>query len=238
MATTLNSTTLSGAITKTQTSLKVAAATYVVKDTILFIDGEFIRVLADPDGTFCPQVFRGYFGSVATAHNTGVVVWCNPASWYYDDDPTGAGTAATEVYLPHISGQSKSAFMLDVAGKWFRFIDRGLPVSIPGGAYNAYTTNATTALPVTGGTFKFTTGAATAFTMAVPGAMAPEGTVATFISGDASQPTVEFAAAVSGASNTKMTFAAAAGSAFSVMVIGGAWKLVWTNSVSAPTAGT
>jgi len=78
----ITATTLSGAITSTQTSFGVASATGITAPnnqtgagvTVLLIDQEYILVTAAPIGTSLNFCIRGYWGSSAQAHSSGAQV--------------------------------------------------------------------------------------------------------------------------------------------------------------------
>lgn len=227
MANTVNSTTLSAALDKSDESFSVAAATYTLKDSILFCEGEAMRVMAAPSGTFLPKVWRGYASTTATKHPSGAVVWAGTPDQFYDNDPSGAGVAANEMYLPHINLQTKSVWTI-VNGIWQRFWDRGVPVALPIGARTQYT--AAGALTLVGGTHELLGGAANAMTLAAPNGNTPEGTIMHIVAGDAYAYTVTQASNIgflnTGSSSDVATFAATAGAGFTIQNIGGAWRCI------------
>jgi|ERR1700722_2805343 len=104
----ITATTLSGAITSTQTSFGVASVTGITGPnqqtgtgiTILKIDQEFIYVAAAPVGTTLPIVLRGYNGSAAAAHVSGaqVQIGATPADFPTDQaELTGGNTTLQQV---------------------------------------------------------------------------------------------------------------------------------------------
>jgi hypothetical protein len=108
----ITATTLSGAITSTQTSFGVASATGITAAnyqagtgiTVLLIDQEYILVVAAPNGTTLPVVVRGFNGSAAAAHVNGAQVQIGAPTDYvtgqelYTGSPVVASNATVAAY--------------------------------------------------------------------------------------------------------------------------------------------
>src|SRR5262245_11206635 len=103
----ITATTLSGAITSTQTGFGVASASGITAPnnqtgagiTILQIDQEFILVTAAPVGTALSNLVRGYLGTAAAAHVSGALVLIGtPADFQaLQEAYTGAPMMASQV---------------------------------------------------------------------------------------------------------------------------------------------
>lgn len=110
--TALTSTTLSAALTATQTTVQVASATGVSAGVYLFVDREAMRVNSIT-GTLA-NVSRGFAGSAARAHITGAVVYVGAASAFSSDGgpggPVGACTRTAQTTLPRISLPSGNVY--------------------------------------------------------------------------------------------------------------------------------
>jgi hypothetical protein len=120
--TTLNSTTLSAAMTAGSagalTIPSLTSTSTIAVGDYLVIDGEFMRVLSlSPT-----RVRRGVFG-VAFPHANGSVVWTGVRSRFYDNEPVGSCTATAELYLPHISFPSANVY--DCIGSEWTLLKQG-----------------------------------------------------------------------------------------------------------------
>lgn len=100
--TTVSSTTLSAAVTSSQSTFTVASATGIDVGDLMFVDREFVRVTAISGTTI--TVRRGQEGSAARAHGSGAILYHGPSNNFSRDDvaPGSACTASDEAYLPRI----------------------------------------------------------------------------------------------------------------------------------------
>lgn len=111
--TALTQTTLSNAITSNQTTIQVASATGINApqpfggpsqtpgiSTELVVDGEAMVVRA-VSGTLI-TVQRGASGSIATAHNSGAIVWAQNPTAFVSFDQAGSCTAG-QTFSPTIA---------------------------------------------------------------------------------------------------------------------------------------
>jgi len=121
MATTVY-TTLSAAITDTQTTFEVAAATGISgassgsPNTYLYVDYELMAVLSIT-GTIV-TVKRGLSPTQATAHLISSKVWVGPANLFLNSNPGGAISAtAAGVWNPSIVPSTRKIWEI-VSGNW------------------------------------------------------------------------------------------------------------------------
>ena len=102
--TAMTSTTLSGAVTKSQNTIPVASATGIVAPnpfggpaqtpglgTVILIDNELMYVESVNGTTITVQ--RGAGGTKQTSHNSGAVVWVGSPNSFLTTDPVGPCTA-------------------------------------------------------------------------------------------------------------------------------------------------
>lgn len=127
---TLTSTTLSAAITNTQTSFNIASATGVVapsfgvanvpsgNQTILFVDKEAMFVTAI-NGTYV-TVIRGFNRTSAAPHASSAVVYLGPPSYFSDSDRYGYCVSTNEVVLPVINLGTGRIFDCRSSGIWMQ----------------------------------------------------------------------------------------------------------------------
>ncbi len=101
--TTTTSTTLSAAVTQSETTLSVASATgFTANTTGMFVDNEYMNVLRVSGTTI--TVARGMNGTRAQAHTSGELVYVGPLGDgpYIAFQKSGACTSASQLYLPQI----------------------------------------------------------------------------------------------------------------------------------------
>lgn len=96
----LNETTLSGAVTSSQNFVTVASATGAVAGGGLYVDREYMTIAQSyVSGTTIPVVRRG----AAVAHAASVPVFIAPAAAFVTRDYDGACVASAESHLPRIN---------------------------------------------------------------------------------------------------------------------------------------
>jgi len=144
--TTLTSTTLSTAITKSQKTITVASATNfnppdlaqsqggvgsstAANQTVALIGREVVDIV-DVSGTTI-TVRRGTRGSAAVAHSSGEKVTVGPAGNFADADPQGACTRTLLAYVPIINVHTGEKFdcMNGEFGSWINRPRLGAAVS-------------------------------------------------------------------------------------------------------------
>lgn len=231
MAISLNSTTLSAAVAVGDAFLRLTAVTYAVKDAVLFVDAEAMKVMADPIGSMV-SVSRGWGGTKAEPHASGALIWANPSYYYSFDEPVGPATEATEVYLPRIVPLTGSVFSV-VGSKWQKLIDKGYPVQ--GIAQNVYeTVTADGAITVAPGIHYLSKAGVLAATLGDPTSATPEGSTITIISLSAYAHTVTHTAGFTGGTTASdvATFTNAVGNQMTVMNVGGVWRPIDLSGVA------
>ncbi len=226
----LNSTTLAAAVAVNDAVIRLTSVTNAQKDAVLVVDGEAMKVVADPIGTTV-TVFRGYGGTKAAAHASGALIWTNPSYAYGVDEPAGAVDAKKLEYSPLVVPRTGAVFV-PVNGRWVKVIDKGLPVTIPGGSGQIYT--AAGAIQLVGGFHYLNAASGLAMTLAAPSGQTPEGTVLHIVSQTAQAHTVTYTAGFRGGttSDDVATFGAAIGNYLIVVNLGGAWRVVASLNVS------
>ena len=135
--TAMGTTTLSAAVTTSQTSIRVASATGIVGASrpissseigapagasfiLLFVDKEAIAVNTISGTT--AQVIRGWNGTLQTPHVSGAKVWVGPSYAYGNYDPSGACQSTTLPYLPRIVPSTGNIWdCTGATGQWTTF---------------------------------------------------------------------------------------------------------------------
>lgn len=84
----LITTTLSRALNATDAQLYLTSGSSVTTGTVLFFDGEAVRV-TQAVTTTCFAVQRGSFGTAAAMHASGSTVYVGTPDQFYAGDPTG-----------------------------------------------------------------------------------------------------------------------------------------------------
>ncbi len=98
--TALSETTLSAAVTSSQSFVQVASATGAVAGGGLYVDREFMTIAASyTSGTTIPVIRRGR----AVTHAASVPVYIGAAGGFVSRDYDGSCTAANEDYLPRVN---------------------------------------------------------------------------------------------------------------------------------------
>jgi hypothetical protein len=225
MATTLNSTTLSAALTKTAQSLTVASVSNIAVGDLLVIGRETMLVNAIV-GTRL-DVQRGYFGA-PQAYSSGKKVWTGTASRFYASAPSGDAVAANELYLPHIV-LPQGEFYDVVQGKWVKVQDE--PADATAEAVFYYT--AAGAITIARGTHRLKAGSGAAMTLANPTAD-DEGKVMRLQAADAQAYTVTVTGgfAGGGAGVDVATFGGAIGDGMTVVAVNLLWHIVATKNIT------
>lgn len=136
----INATTLDGAITAGQTTVKLASGTGAVVKKFIRIDDEFL-VIQGIDNSPLLEVMRGQNGSAAVAHVTGAAAYIGlasdfppiPASRQYTYSAAGAITKAPGLHI--LAGGAANAMTLAAPTG----ADEGMRLVIVAGAAQAYT---------------------------------------------------------------------------------------------------
>ena len=98
----LTRTTLTRAVTSSESRIFVAAATDLTVGAYAYVDRELMRITAVRGTT--ADVQRGYAGGgAASAHAAGTLVHLGPGAAFASTDATGSCTATAERSLPHIN---------------------------------------------------------------------------------------------------------------------------------------
>jgi hypothetical protein len=229
--TALTQTYLSTATTASSTTVKVAAATSIVKGWYLYIDKEALLVQETPTTTFV-QVQRGAGGTAPAAHAASAGVIAQSPIAFYETDVSGACTTTTETYLPHINLRTGNIFdCLTVAntsasgaGVWVQYRQNGLPAhNSVGIGYTALTASA--AVLVKPGIVGLAGGSAQSYTLAAP-AYAQDGIVMTFTVNSAQAHTLDVTGGLNGVVGQHVATFSAVGDTLVCIAYHGVWYLV------------
>lgn len=98
--TSLNSTTISTAVTAATNTVVLASGTNVAAGDILFVDREAMLINSISSAT--AQVRRGWAGTAARAHAAGATVYTGVPSRFYNTEVVGTCTATAELYTPRV----------------------------------------------------------------------------------------------------------------------------------------
>lgn len=126
----LTSTTLSSAIAQpsgstppaqfitvaSATGINVPAVTNGTQGSMLLIDREAVRVIAQVGTTTTFQVIRGQEGTRAVGHVSGATVWIGNPQWYKNKDPLGTCTLGTEYSSPWINATTGAIYICNAGG--------------------------------------------------------------------------------------------------------------------------
>lgn len=119
-ATALTSTTLSAAVTASQTAFSVASATGITVptnsyNTVLYVEREAMLVIGVSGKVV--TVIRGMFGSQADAHISGSPVLIGPPGAFQNFDPQGDSSGA--LYNPTVNQRTSNQWIPStVSGQW------------------------------------------------------------------------------------------------------------------------
>ncbi len=114
----LNTTTLSAAITSTQVRvITVASATgFTAGTTSLYVDRELMAIQAVSGTTI--TVRRGMGGTKASTHASGAAVYAGLTHYFSSTDRAGSCTAASEAVLPVINVANGRIWQCSAASRW------------------------------------------------------------------------------------------------------------------------
>lgn len=128
---TLTTTTLSAALTNSQTSFQVASGTGITgvsasgPGSFLFVDRELMQVISVPtagSGTTLVNVMRGVGGTRATAHLTGILTYIGNGDWFAGAPvgtvPSGSCTKSNLYVYPDIHVLDGSIYTCGTLGVW------------------------------------------------------------------------------------------------------------------------
>lgn len=228
--TTLNSTTLSAAVTSaTAQTFPLTSITSVTAGDIMLVDREFVQVQSV--GATSVVVTRGREGSSALPHASGVVVWNGPRVRFYMNDPVGVCTATNEAYLPHIVIPTASIYQCQTS-EWVRWRDRGWRDFEPGRSDGGATYTALGAITIQPG-ISFINGTTLAMTLANP-TTEQNGMVMYIIATNASAHTVTYTAGFGGGTTSRdvATFGGAVNDELVIVAFNGVWWVVSTRNVT------
>lgn len=220
--TTLNSTTISAAMTETQKFVLLTSATGVAANDILFVDREALKVISISSTR--AEVIRGSNGTTAGPHASGAPIFTGvPAAFSRAEPPVGGScTSTNEQYLPRVVVQSGNVY--DCKGsRWRMFKQAGRIVNGGvGNAGSAYTSAG--AISIEPGTVFIGSGGALAMTLANPPAWA-DGLEMCFVASTAQAHTVTYTAGFGGGTTARdvATFGGAIQDGMCVV----AWSSVW-----------
>lgn len=224
--TTVNSTTLSAAVTSLTTQrITLTSVTNVAVGDVLFTDREAMLVQAIDTTALLATVTRGYAGTRAAEHANTSVVWSGPARRFYSSNVAGVCTATAEAFLPHIVLPDGNIYQCANA-EWVRWVDVGYRAFEPGRTDGGTTYTAAGALTVQPG-LSYINGTTLAMTLVNP-TQQQNGMVMIIMATNASAHTVTYTAGFNGGTTARdvATFAAAIGNNLVIIAFNGVWWLV------------
>lgn len=225
--TTVNTTTLSAAVTKSQTQVTVASATNVAVGNILYVDREAMKVTA-LSGTLA-TVRRGMEGTAPAAHVSGAVLYTAAPQYFYVTEVSGACTSTEETALPHVSVTSGNIYVC-ASGTWKVFNRAGFSLSSLYGVGTTYT--ASGAITVEPGIVTLNAGSALAMTLVDP-TVAQNGMVMIIRSATAQAHTVTYTAGFNGGTTARdVATYSVIGSTLIIMAINGNWCVISAATVA------
>lgn len=98
--TAVNATTLSAAITNTQTTVTVASASTMAVGDVVFVDREAMKIVSLSSTTL--RVIRAQQGTAGMAHASAALVYSGTPDRFGTTQPSGACTRSAEQFLPRI----------------------------------------------------------------------------------------------------------------------------------------
>lgn len=225
--TTVNSTTLSAAVTsRTQQVIPLTSVSTVAAGDVLYVDREAMLVQSVNTTAVNATATRGYAGTRADPHASGSAVWTGPPRRFYSSDVFGVCTATAESFLPHIVLPSGNVFQCSNS-EWVRYRDNGYRSFNAGRNDGGTTYTAAGALTVQPG-LSFINGTTLAMTIVNP-TIEQNGLVMIIMATNASAHTVTYTAGFNGGTTARdvATFAAAVGNNLVIVAFNGVW---WVQS--------
>lgn len=141
---TVNTTTLSAAITSSQPTFRLASVSTVAVGQELYVGREAMLINTVNTTTAVVGVTRGFNSTLGAAHASGEVVYTGPRTYFGVTDVSGPCTASAEVSLPHFNAPAGNVFQCS-GGFWVKYADGGLPGFATASLYGGVTTTAYTA---------------------------------------------------------------------------------------------
>lgn len=229
--TTINSTTLSQAVTTTsQQVITLTSVSTVAAGDIIVADNEAMEAQAacDTSALTC-RVTRGRFGTRAYTHASGVVVWTGPKIRFAKDYVVGVCTATSERYLPHIvlpDGDTPDGiFIADcLDSEWVQLSRRGARDNNLGRSDGATTYTASGAIAIKPGVVFLGCAGACAMTLANPTTQ-QNGVIMYIIATTAQAHTVTNTTGFDGGTTARdvATYGGAIGDYMAIIAVNGVW---------------
>lgn len=218
---TINTTTLSAAVTSTTQTFTIASATNVVANYVAYVDREMVLIRAISGTTL--TVTRGYNGTLAQRHASSALIYTGPPAYFASNDVNGPCTTTDEVALPHINVAAGNVFQCSDS-LWIRYAEGGI---------NEFSVGASTTYTVLGAlTVKpgvsLINGTTLAMTLVAP-STAQNGMVMSIFSVNASAQTITTSAAGfngGGTGTDVCTLGGAAGDGIVIQAWGGVWYVI------------
>lgn len=219
---TINSTTLSAAVTAGAGTLTVASASTVAAGQYLFVDAEIMQITAVSSTTL--TVTRGLNGTRASRHASGAQAWTGPANYFSQSEPkAGPCTTTDEVALPRIVAITGAIFQC-TDSIWVKYSDGGFNEYSAGGTTTYTSAGAITIKP---GVSLVGSAGALAMTLAAPSVQQNGMTMAIFAS-TAQAHTITNTAGFNGGTTARdvCTLGGAIGDGILIQAWGGVWYVL------------
>lgn len=222
--TTLNSTSLTAAVTATQQVIPLTSVTNIAVRDLVFVDREGMRVNAVDTVALNVTVTRGQQGTGARAHANASVAWTGPYQRFYLNDVIGTCTATAEQFLPHIVLPSGNVYQCH-SSEWVLWRDAGFRSFEIGRTDGGTSYSASGAIAVQPGLSLITAAGVGTMTLAAP-TVEQNGMLMMIYSTTAQAHTITVTAGfgpAGGAARDLGTFAAAIGNGLTLMAANGLW---------------
>lgn len=229
---TINTTTLSAAVTATAISFRLASVSTVAVGQVIYVDREAMRVNTVNSTTAVVTVTRGFSSTNAVAHASGAVAYTGPANYFSATDVSGPCTATNEVALPHINMPDGNVFQCSNS-LWTEWAHNGYARFAPTVRLSAQTYTVLGAITIQPGVQYIGSSGALAMTLANP-STAQNGMVMILIASTAQAHTVTYTAGFGGGTTARdvATFGGAINDEMVIYADSGVWWVISTRNVT------
>lgn len=238
---TLNTTTLSAAVTVNDQAVTLASISTLAAGQIIVVDREAMRIISVPSAATSPvPVQRGY-GGTAAVHASGSPVYTGPPNYFLaGSTPAGPCTPASQVALPTINLGDFSVWNCSgptaATSAWQKYGEGGILAFnaglLGGQASTAPTYTALGAIAIQPG-LVYINGTTLAMTLANP-ATYQNGMIMVIMSTNASAQTITYTAGFNGGTTARdvATFGGAVGDNIVIIANNGVWWVISTRNVT------
>lgn len=218
---TINTTTLSAAVSATQTSFAIASATTVAAGQVVYVDHEMMLVTALSGTTLTVQ--RGYNATVGATHASGSLIYTGPPNYFSQNEVAGSCDATAQVALPHVVPASGNVYQC-TDSIWVRWATLGVNQFSAGGSTTYTTSGAITVKP---GVSLIGSAGGLSMTLATP-TLAQNGMTMSIFASTAQAHTITTTAGFNGGTTSRdvCTLGGAIGDGIVIQAWGGVWYVI------------